>query len=134
MKKRLPFIKEQVMNNWVYKAVALLVAVAIWATMLHGRKDVILERHMDIEFILKPSLVIANAPDRVVRVKVSGPRNALKKLGQLGQTITVNLVQAEPGRKRVEIRPSDVALPTGVKLLSISPSYLELEIREVKKP
>jgi len=133
MKKRLPLLKENFVNNWLYKVVALTVATAIWVTTLHGRKDTILLRNMELEFILKPSFVVTNVENRLVRVKVSGPRVALKKFAQSGQTISINLVGEVAGNKRVTIRPSDINLPAGVKLISLNPAEIELRIKEVKK-
>src|SRR5262245_36241145 len=133
MKKQLPVIREQVASNWLYKLVSLTVAVSIWATMLHGRKDTILMRNMDLEFILKPNHVISPNVQRSVRVKVSGPRASVKKFSLSVQTIVLNLSMEEPGLKRVEVKASDVNLPSGVKLISIAPNELDLTIREVKK-
>ena len=134
MKKQLPILRERVINNWLYKLVALGVAVAIWVTTLHGRKDSILVRNMDLEFLLKPNYVITNVEDRSVRVKLAGARSSLKKLSQTPQTITINLTNEEEGQKRVTLRPTDIQLPTGVKLISLSPNEIELIIKEVKKP
>jgi YbbR domain-containing protein len=134
MKKQLPILREKVINNWLYKLVALAVAVAIWVTTLHGRKDSILVRNMDLEFLLKPNYVITNVEDRTVRVKLAGARTSLKKLSQTPQTITINLTNEEEGQKRVTLRPTDIPLPTGVKLISLSPNEIELIIKEVKKP
>lgn len=134
MKKRLPILTEQFTNNWIYKSVALIVALAIWATTLHGRKDTLLVRNMDLEFILSPNLSITNIEDRTVRVKISGPRNTLKKFSQTSQAITINLAGTESGHRKIEIRPSDIPMPVGAKLISISPNTFDLDIKEVKKP
>src|SRR4051812_25712346 len=111
MKKRLPILKEQLTDNWLYKLVSLTVALSIWATTLHGRKDTILLRNMDLEFVLKPNFGVTNLTDRTVHVKLSGPRNILKKFSQSQQTITLNLSNEEAGEKKVNIHPSDINLP-----------------------
>jgi len=133
MRKQLPILREKMVNNWLYKVVALSVALAIWVTTLHGRKDTMLLRNIDLEFILRPNLVITNLDDRTVRAKVAGPRSALKKYAQNAQSVSINLTNEEAGIKRVFIRPTDIQLPTGVKLVSLSPSEIELTIKEVKK-
>jgi len=133
MKKRLPILKDQFINNWVYKTVALIVSLAIWLTTLHGFKDMILVRNMELEFILRPNLIIGESLNRHVAVKVSGPRAALKKFSQNSGTITLNLSAESAGRKRLELRSSDFNLPLGVKLQAIKPEVLEFTIREVKK-
>lgn len=133
MKKRLPVLKEQLVDNWLYKLVALFVALAIWVATTQGRKDTILWRNLDIEFILRPNLVVTNLPSRVVQVKVSGPRSSLKKISQTAQLITLNLSNEEAGLRHIEIKPSDINLPIGVKLLSIQPSSIDVEIKDIKK-
>lgn len=133
MKKQLPLLKEQIIDNWLYKVVALFVAVAIWVTTTQGRKDTILWRNLDIEFILQPNLVVTNMSDRTVRVKVSGPRSSLKKISQATQVVTLNLTHEQAGRRHIEIKPSDINLPMGVKLLSIQPDAFDVDIIDIKK-
>ncbi|OFZ11796.1 MAG: hypothetical protein A2Z20_05550 [Bdellovibrionales bacterium RBG_16_40_8] len=133
MKKRLPELKEHVINNWFYKLVAFFVAIAIWVTTLQGRKDGILWLDMNLEFMLGSSFSIVNSPDKTVRVKVSGPRVALKKFTQSSQVISVNLLNELAGEKKVKIIPEYINLPTGIKLLIIEPSELDLIIKEGSK-
>jgi hypothetical protein len=133
MKKRLPFFREKIASNWLYKLVAFFVALAIWITTIQGRKDTILVRNMDLEFLLKPNLVVTNLDDRSIRVKVSGPRTSLSKFRQSTQTITLNLTQEVAGLKRIEIKPSDINLPIGVKLISIQPDSFDIEIKDIQK-
>ena len=74
MKKRLPFIAEQIKYNSVYKIVALIVAIAIWMTTLLGRKDTILVRNMEIEFLTRPGLIAVPMDGRELQIRVAGPR------------------------------------------------------------
>ncbi len=133
MKKQLPQIGEQITNNLLYKLVAFFVALAIWVTTTQGRKDTILLRTMDLEFLLKPTLVMTSIIERSVRVKVSGPRASLKKFSQSAQTITLNLNNESAGLKHIEIKPSDLNLPMGVRLVSLQPSSFDLEIKDIQK-
>ena len=132
MKKRLPLIGEQIVSNWLYKLVAFLVALSIWVNSNY-RRDATFWRNIDIEFILKPDHVITNLAERVVRVKVSGPRSSLKKMSQSSQVITKNLTGESTGFKHIDIKPSDINLPTGIKLISINPTGFDVEIKEIKK-
>ena len=135
MKKRLPLLAEQFLaKNWLYKLIALAVASAIWVTTLQSRKDALMERGMEIEFILKPNLAITNFFDRHVIVKVAGPKAGLKKFGQSPQVISVNLASAEAGHLSFILQPGDVGLPVGLKVIKVEPNDFELDIKEVKKP
>jgi hypothetical protein len=135
MKKQLPGLAEQFLKkNWLYKLIALTVALAIWVTTLQSRKETLVIREMEVEFVLKPHLAITNFFERKVKVKVAGPVQAIKKFNQSPQVISVNLFQAEPGVTQFVIRPGDVGLPTGLKLVAVQPNTFELDIKEVKKP
>lgn len=133
MKKQLPRLSERLTSQWLYKIVSLFVALAIWVTTIQGRKDTIVFKAMDVEFKLKPNLVVTNLEDRTVQVKVSGSRASINKFRQGSQVVSVNLTQEPPGLKRVEIKPSDINLPIGVKLISIQPQALDIEIKEFTK-
>ncbi|MEQ1664790.1 MAG: hypothetical protein ABL927_05385 [Bdellovibrionales bacterium] len=133
MKKQLPILKKQLTNNWVYKFVALVVALSIWLTTLHNLKDMILVRQMELEFILRPHYAITNNLNRTVLVKVFGPRSALKKFSQTTGVITVNLSAEDAGLKHIEIHGSDLNLPMGVKLKNVQPSVIDVNVSEVSE-
>lgn len=131
-KKSLPISisREQLTNNWLYKLVAFFVAFFIWATMLHSRKDTILLRNMDLEFILKANHSISNTIERHVKIKVSGPRLALKKFSQSSNTIGINLTDHTPGEVKVRLDEQYLNLPTGVKLQSAQPEEIIVQLKE----
>jgi hypothetical protein len=133
MKRRLPFFRETLFNNWIYKAVAFVVAFAIWATTIYGQKDTILTRVMELEYVVRPNFAVMGVNDRLVQVEVEGPRQMLNKFIQGTNTVTLNLSNETEGEKRVAIRPSDIALPHGLRLRSISPNEILVKIEEVKK-
>lgn len=133
MKKQLPLIRDQILSNWLYKLIAFVVALSIWVTTLQGRKDFVRWRNLDVEFLVKSNLVVSTIDDRTVKLQVSGSRKSLAKLSQSSQALSINLLGELPGRKRIEIRPSDISLPVGVKLITIQPNFFDVEIKEVKK-
>jgi YbbR domain-containing protein len=131
MKKRLPIFTDHITDNWVYKLVALMVAVSIWVTTLHSRKDVVQTVSMAVEFLLKPNMTITNEVSRLVLVKVAGTKNTLRKFSQTSHVINVNLSSESPGTKIMALKPADISLPMGVKLLSVEPAKIEVQIAEV---
>src|SRR4051812_1059123 len=105
MKRALPnrFFKEWVFENGSYKLVALFVTLILWVTIL-GRRDFVLSKDVDIEFIIPPAISIAKTDGaHRVTVKVSGPRMALKKFAQNPGTITIDLGQSQAGQVRAVI-------------------------------
>ncbi|MFZ4403628.1 MAG: CdaR family protein [Pseudobdellovibrionaceae bacterium] len=115
-----------------YKVVALLIAVILWLTIL-GRRDFVLTRGVDLDFVAAQGYVIkAQAVDRV-KVKVSGPRTALKKYLESGfsQSLTIDISQLKEGFSDVEIPLQKIDVPLGVKVLSLKPSVVRLEIVKI---
>ena len=134
MKKRLRgILGDRVLNNWVYKAVAFVVAVAIWATTIYGQKDTFLTRVMELDYILRPGFVVTGRNDRLVQVEVEGPRQLLNKFIQSSNTVTLNLSNELAGEKKVEIHGSDIAIPHGVRLRAITPNEIVVKIEEVNR-
>ena len=119
--------KNWIFENGSYKLVALFVTLILWVTIL-GRRDFVLSKDMDIEFLLPRAIAVASNVDHRVHVKVSGPRMALKKFEQNPGTITVDLGKAQLGQVRAVINARAVDVPFGVKVLSVSPDVLNVTL------
>lgn len=119
--------KSWILENGSYKLVALFVTLILWVTIL-GRRDFVLSKEVDLEFLLPKNLVIAEQFSRKVTVKVSGPRTALKKFGQNPGSITIDLGQSKQGANRAEITPRNVEVPFGVKVLSVTPPTIQVTL------
>lgn len=120
--------KRWIFDNGSYKLVALFVTLILWVTIL-GRRDFVLSKDMDVEFLLPRSITIAESNiERRVTVKVSGPRMALKKFAANPGTITVDLMKSQPGPARALITPKNVEVPFGVKVLSVNPDLIRLTL------
>jgi YbbR domain-containing protein len=121
--------KNKILENGSYKLVALFVTLILWVTIL-GRRDFVLSKDMDIEFLLPRTIAVAETnQERRVTVKVSGPRIALKKFAQNPGTITIDLGrQAEPGPIKAVITPRNVEVPFGVKVLSVTPDTINVHL------
>lgn len=126
--KRTTTWKNWILENGSYKLVALFVTLILWVTIL-GRRDFVLSKDMDLEFLLPRGIAIAESGlERRVTVKVSGPRVALKKFAQNPGSITIDLGRAAPGPVRARITPQNVEVPFGVKVLGVSPEVINLNL------
>lgn len=124
--------KAWIFENGSYKLVALFVTLILWVTIL-GRRDFVLSKDMDIEFLLPRSMAVAETGiERRVTVKVSGPRMALKKFAQNPGTITIDLGKSQPGPVRAVITPRTIEVPFGVKVLSVTPDVINLTLITTK--
>lgn len=130
-RKELPSqpIAELFSQNSIYKIVSLLVAMVIWGTTLSEKKDAILVRDMEVEFLLRSDQVIRPV-DSHIQIKVSGPKAALRRLSQTSRSITVNLYQEPAGSREVEISSRMLELPGNVRLLSVRPNRIKVDITQ----
>ena len=126
MKKQVSW-KERVFSNGAYKLVALFVALVLWVTIL-GRKDTMISRSMELEYLLPRNHVISNEVARKVEVKVAGPRMALKKFSRQPATVTLDLKHVKSGWNLIDVGKQDLNLPLGVRVLSIVPSSIKANV------
>lgn len=123
------WLKSLILDNGSYKLVALFVSLILWVTIL-GRRDFVLSKDMDVEFLLPKNLVILDNVDRHLSVKVSGPRTAIKKFSQNPGAITLDLARAHIGRNNIVITPRNVEVPFGVKVISVNPDVISVTIQK----
>lgn len=130
MMQKVSTVRSVMSENLSYKVVALAVALVLWVTML-GRKESVLTRDLQIQYLLAQSQVITNQTKQKVRVELSGPRMALKKFSSSQEVFTVDLTNVGPGRQVVELNREGLNLPVGVKVLSVYPDQILVVIKEV---
>ena len=122
--------KTWITENGSYKLVALFVTLILWVTIL-GRGDIVMTKEVGLDFILPPNMAIIEKVDRQVTVKVAGPRMALKKFTQNPVTITLDLSPRGAGPVEATITPKNVEVPFGVKVLSVYPETVRLNLTPV---
>lgn len=122
-------------ENFSYKVVALFISLILWLTIL-GRRDFVLSKNIDIELITASGTqVVAQTTDHI-KVKVSGPRAALKNFLESGvsQAITMDISQRGEGVINVDIPLSKIEVPLGVRILGVRPNQIQAEVVLVKGP
>jgi YbbR domain-containing protein len=122
-------LKALVSDNLSYKLISLLIALILWITIL-GRRDFVVSRKMEVEFVTPNGIVVAAQSVDQVKLKVSGPRTALRRFVENGvsQVVTLDLTNREPGVYEIEIPKNRVDLPFGVKLVSMTPQKIEVKL------
>ena len=121
-------IKQKMMDNALYKLVAFVLTLVLWVTIL-GRKDSVMSRDINVEFLLSANHVVSLEKPLTVSVKVSGPRTALKKFSDIDESIVLDLRNRTAGIYTVEIPKSgSLELPLGVKVLSIQPNVVQARV------
>ena len=121
-------------ENISYKIVALFISLILWLTIL-GRRDFVFSKNIDIELI--PAVgnqVVAQTTDHI-KLKVSGPRSALKKFmdSSYSQNISLDISQRGEGVIPVDIPLNKIEVPLGVKILGIRPNQIQVEVARIKE-
>lgn len=118
-------------ENLSYKMVSLFIALILWITIL-GRRDFVVAKKVDIELIPPPGYAVVFQSVDTIKIKVSGPRTALRRFIENGvsQIVTLDLSSKGPGRYEVEIPRGRVDVPFGVKLVNLQPERIEVQIEK----
>ena len=113
-------------ENFVSKAVALIIALVLWVTIL-GRRDFIQTKQIDIELYPSSQYVVTQQSTDHIRVRVSGVREALKRFieSPTSQTLLIDVSDRGEGAFTVEVPLQKIELPLGVKILSIKPTLVK---------
>jgi YbbR domain-containing protein len=118
-----------VTENFSYKIVALFISLILWLTIL-GRRDFVLSKKIDIELQTNPKqAVVAQTADNI-RVKVSGPRTALKKFMDNPQTqsILIDISDRGEGVLDIDVPLNKIDVPMGVRILGVRPNVIRAEV------
>lgn len=121
-------------ENLSYKIVALFISLILWLTIL-GRRDFVLSKNLEIDLITAPgSQVVAQTTDHI-KIKVSGPRTALKKFmeSSVSQNISLDISQRGEGIMNIDVPLNKVEVPLGVKVLGIRPNQIQVEVARLKE-
>jgi len=124
-------MKNRMKDNLSYKFVALGVALILWMSML-GRKDSTVVKEFELQVLLGPAVEMQSRVPEFVRVEITGPRVALKKLNQMSPLFTVDLSGARPGRQVVQLTSEGLNLPIGARVLTIEPDQFAVVLRETR--
>jgi len=118
-----------VTENFSYKMVALFISLILWLTIL-GRRDFVLSKKIDIEFQTKPGQVVVAQTADNIRVKVSGPRTALKKFMEnpQSQSIVIDISDRGEGVLDVDVPLNKIDVPMGVRVLGVRPNVIRAEV------
>jgi len=118
-----------VTDNFSYKVVSLFIALILWLTIL-GRRDFSLTKTVEVELIPATSQIITMQTTDSVKVKVTGPRTALKKFMESGmsQLISIDISKKGDGDIEIEIPIKQIDVPFGVKVISVKPSVVRARV------
>ncbi|MES3036462.1 MAG: CdaR family protein [Bdellovibrionota bacterium] len=108
---------------------SFIVAFILW-TLILGRRDFVYTKVMDLDIIAGTSRsVVMQSADRV-RVRVSGPRSSIRRFMEStpNQTLKIDISELPEGVHELDIPANKIDLPVGIKILSMRPNTIKLEI------
>jgi hypothetical protein len=122
--------KSLVLENFSYKIVALFISLILWVTIL-GRRDFQVTKNIELDLSAAPGVVLEAQSVEHIKVRVAGPRTALRKFLEAGatQVLSVDVSGFKPGVYRVTIPTQKLDMPFGVKILSVKPSEVEVRLK-----
>lgn len=119
-------------DNMSFKVLAFVAAVVLWGVML-GRKDITLSREFETQILVPPHMHVANDLPNRIYVEVAGPRIALKRFTSNKSIYTLDLEGLPEGSHLVRLSKEGMNLPIGVKILSIRPKEVKVNIEPLKQ-
>lgn len=122
---------QSIFDNGSYKLVALFIALILWLTIL-GRRDFVVNKDIEVDFVAAESFMVSGQSSDKVRIKLSGPQPLLKKYKESHQTIQISLADKGAGLFEIDMMPSKIDVPQGLRILSVKPSQIRVEITPVK--
>ncbi len=125
-------LKESVLENASYKLVALFISLILWLSIL-GRRDFVVTKDVDVDFTTSPGYAVSSQSTDKVKIKVSGAQPLLKNFKDKMQSTLVDLTDKKNGLFEVEMTPSKIEVPPGIKILGVRPSTIRVEIIENTK-
>lgn len=116
-------------ENFSYKLVSLFIALILWLTIL-GRRDFSMTKSIDVELVPANHQMVIKQNTESVKVKVSGPRTALKKFMESGmsQLISLDVSKKGEGPVEIEVPVKQIDVPFGVKVISVKPEVIKAQI------
>lgn len=125
-------MKDGFTYNLSYKLVAFFIALILWLSIL-GRRDFIVTKTVDVNFLTAQGFVVSGQSADSIQLKISGPQPLLRKFNEKRQTLDVDILDKKVGLHEVDILANKIETPLGIKVLSIRPNVIRVEVAEDKK-
>jgi YbbR domain-containing protein len=120
-----------VFRNFLYKIVAVLVAVVLWSAT-QGFRDIDMSVDVPIEIGEMPSdLVVSKMDPPEVNFKIVGSRWAVRRAVQKLQRYSISLAKAKPGLNSYDIEEELLDLPRGATIDAKSPNTVDVIVDQL---
>lgn len=125
------FTKQLLTENIGYKVTSLIIALFLWV-IVFNRKDFAVTQTIEVQFTVdsRQSLLLQTT-DRV-RLRLSGSRNLIKSYmdSPFSRVLKIDMSGRGGGLFDVDITQGMLDIPKGIKVLSVRPNVIRVEISE----
>ncbi len=118
-------------ENISYKLVALFVALILWVSIL-GRRDFVTTKEIEVLFLTSNGYTVTSQSVDRVKVKISGAQPLMKKYKERSLNLTIDATESKNGIFEYDIYQGMIDLPQGLRVLSIKPNSIKVEISDKK--
>ncbi len=115
-------------TNIPYKALSVLIALALWFIVRDQRVEDTVAFDLDVE--PPKGLVVGEAALPELTVRCLGTRSTLERLRRTARTHVVKLEERETGTVVVRIMPEDLPMPPGVEAFDVMPRTVTVRLEE----
>lgn len=114
---------------WALRVLSVAIAVALWLVIAVEDRETRGQRAVSasVTYNSSPDMVLID-PVQELRVLLSGPETQIATLDPRSVSVRVDLSEAEPGRHTLSLGPDDVSLPPNLRVESITPNQLQVEV------
>lgn len=128
----LKFLKGSARGNLGLKAVALMLAVALW-WFVAGESKVQVGFIVPLEIRgVPPGLTITNKVERQVELRLAGPPSILGTLQQADVSAVIDLSSSKQGKQVLHLDERSIKVPTGIKVQRIYPNVIEVSLERLE--
>jgi len=115
-----------VLDSWELKVASALMACAVWALVLsHQTASRTVVSSVEYVGLGGDLALVESRPERVA-VEVEAPRWVMARLDPHDLRALVNVTGLPPGESRVTLRPEQVQVPPGVRVVRVAPVRLQI--------
>ena len=118
-------LRKYVFPNWGLKLLALGISFFLWATY-NAEPFAEVGFTVPLEFInVPPRLEISTDVPTTIRVRVRGRSGLVRRLSAVDLSLRVDLKNARPGEREIQLTPDMVGVPYGATVVRLSPSEFD---------